>query len=50
MADVYITDHGNGYTTCDALPPLVEGEYFTMHFYPDAGQDLLDVRAYDSHD
>lgn len=50
MADVYISDHGNGYTTSDAVPPLVDGEYFTLHFYPDGGQELLDVRAYDSHD
>lgn len=50
MADVYISDHGNGYTTSDAVPPLVDGEYFTLHFYPDADAELLDVRAYDSHD
>lgn len=50
MADVYLNDHGNGYTTTDATPPLVDGEVFTVHFYPDAGQELLDVRAFDSHD
>lgn len=50
MADVFLNVHGNGYATCDAVPPLVEGEYFTIHFYPDADAELLDVRAYDSHD
>lgn len=50
MADVYISDHGNGHTTSDAVPPLVDGEYFTLHFYPDGDAELLDVRAYDSHD
>lgn len=50
MADVFINDHGNGYTTSDALPPLVEGEVVTLTFYPDPGEELEDVRAFDSHD
>ena len=50
MAEVFINDHGNGYTTSDALPPMVDGETFTLHFYPDAGETLNDVRAFDSYD
>lgn len=50
MAEVFLSDHGNGYTTTDALPPMVEGETFTISFHPDAGQELLDVRAFDSQD
>lgn len=50
MADVFLNDNGNGYTTSDAIPPLVEGEYFTITFHPDPGESLLDVRAFDSHD
>lgn len=50
MADVYLNDHGNGYTTCDALPPMVDGEPFTITFHPDPGESLLNVRAFDSHD
>lgn len=50
MAEVFLNDHGGGYTTCDALPPMVDGESFTIHFYPDADAELLDVRAFDSHD
>lgn len=50
MAEVFLNDFGNGYTTTDALPPMVEGEWFTIRFYPDGGGELLDVRAWDSHD
>lgn len=50
MAEVFINDHGNGYTTSDALSPMVDGETFTLHFYPDAGETLNDVRAFDSYD
>ena len=32
MADVYLNDNGNGYTTCDALPPMVDGEPVTCIF------------------
>lgn len=50
MAEVFLNTFGNGYATTDALPPMVEGETFTIHFYPDPGEDLLSVQAFDSHD
>lgn len=50
MADVYLNDHGNGYSRTDALPPMVDGEPFTIVFVPDPGEFLMDVRAFDSHD
>ena len=50
MADVFLNVFGNGYATTDALPPMVEGETFTITFYPDPGETLEDVRAFDSHD
>ena len=50
MAQVFLNDHGSGYTSTDALPPMVEGETFTITFHPDPGEDLLDVRAFDSND
>lgn len=50
MAQVFLNDFGNGYTTTDALPPLVEGETFTITFHPDAGEELLTVIAADSYD
>lgn len=50
MAEVFLNDHGNGFTSCDALPPMVEGETFTIYFHPDAGAELVRVIATDSHD
>lgn len=50
MAEVFLNDNGNGYTTTDALPPMVDNEPFTITFHPDPGEELLDVRAFDSHD
>ena len=50
MAEVFLNVRGDGYATCDAIPPMVEGESFTIRFYPDAGATLDAVRAYDSHD
>ena len=50
MAEVFLNVFGNGYATTDALPPMVEGETFTIHFYPDPGESLLNVQAFDSHD
>lgn len=47
---VYLNDFGGGYTTTDALPPLVNGETFHVYFHPDADADLLRVYATDSHD
>lgn len=50
MADVFIVDNGNGYTTTDAIPPLTNGEVFHLYFHPDPGAQLLTVYATDSHD
>lgn len=50
MAEVFLNVFGNGTASTDALPPMVEGETFTMTFTPDAGETLDNVRAYDSHD
>lgn len=50
MADVFLDVHGNGYANCDAVPPLVEGEQFTITLYPDPGEEILQVKAFDSHD
>ena len=50
MADVYLNVHGDGSASTDATPPMTEGEIFTIFFHPDGGSELLDVRAYDSHD
>lgn len=50
MAEVFLNIHGNGYARTDALPPMVQGEQFTIVFVPDPGEFLMDVRAYDSYD
>ena len=50
MAEVLLNIFGNGTATTDALPPMVDGEQFTITFTPDPGEELLDVRAFDSHD
>lgn len=50
MAEVFLNVFGNGTATTDALPPMVDGEPFTITFSPDPGEDILDVRAFDSND
>lgn len=50
MAEVFLNVMGNGYATTDAIPPMSQGEQFTIHFYPDGDSTLEDVRAFDSHD
>ena len=50
MAEVFLNVHGNGYARTDALPPMVQGEQFTIVFVPDPSEFLMDVRAYDSYD
>lgn len=50
MAQIYINDFGNGHTTTDANPPMVDGETFHLYFHPDGGAELLRVFATDSHD
>lgn len=50
MAEVFLNVFGGGYATTDALPPMTDGEWFTVHLYPDADAELLDIWATDSHD
>lgn len=50
MAEVFLNDFGSGYTTTDALPPMVDGETFHLYFHPDADAELITVFATDSHD
>lgn len=50
MNEIFLNVQGNGYATTDALPPLQDGELFTINFYPDADAELLDVRAFDLYD
>lgn len=50
MAQVFISDFGNGHTTTDALPPMSDGELFHLYFHPDGGAQLLRVIATDSGD
>lgn len=50
MAEVFLNVFGNGYATTDALPPMVEGETFNINFYPDPGEELVNVQAFDSYD
>lgn len=50
MAEVFLNVHGNGMASTDALPPMVDGEPFTITLTPDPGESVDSVRAYDSHD
>lgn len=50
MADVYLNVFGDGSASTDASPPMTEGEIFTIYFHPEGESELLDVRAFDSHD
>lgn len=50
MAEVFLSVHGNGTATTDALPPMVDGEPFTITLIPDPGESVDSVRAFDSHD
>lgn len=50
MAEVFLNVYGNGYARTDALPPMVQGEQFTIVFVSDPGEFLMDVRAFDSYD
>lgn len=50
MAEVFLNIFGNGTAYTDALPPMVQGEVFHIHSSPDPGEELLDIRAYDSYD
>ena len=50
MARVYINISGNGYAYTDAVPPLVNGEQFTIYSVPYDGATLDDVRVWTSYD
>ena len=50
MAEVFLNVRGNGTASTDAMPPMAQGERFTITFVPDPGESLLDVRAFDSYD
>lgn len=47
---VYLNVHGDGTAYTDAVPPLVEGEEFTIYSTPYAGATLDDVRVWSSYD
>lgn len=52
MGQVFLNVSGSGYAYC--IPPageqLVDGERFVIYSIPDAGCELDDIRAFDSHD
>ena len=50
MARVYINISGDGYAYTDAVPPLVNGEQFTIYSVPYDGATLDDVRVWTSYD
>ena len=50
MARVYFNVSGDGYAYTDAVPPLVDGETFTIYCIPYAGATLDDVRVWTSYD
>lgn len=50
MAQIYFNVSGNGSYWTDALPPMVDGEWFTVRFIPDPDCELLQVNAFDSYD
>lgn len=47
---VYLSVYGDGSASTDAVPPLVDGESFTLTSIPYAGATLDDIRVYDSWD
>lgn len=49
MGNVFLNVFGSGYSYTDNPTPN-DGERFNIYNIPDAGQELLDVRAFDSHD
>lgn len=50
MGEVYLNVHGEGSAWTDATSPMYDNEPFTVYFQPFEDAELLDVRAYDSHD
>lgn len=47
---VYISVSGDGTAYTDAVPPLVDGEEFTIYSTPFEGATLEDVRVWTSYD
>lgn len=50
MAEVFLNVHGNGTATTDALPPMTDGESFTITLIPDPDAEIERIVAYDSYD
>lgn len=50
MGEVYLSIYGDGTAWTDATSPMYDNEPFTVYFQPFDGAELLDVRAFDSHD
>jgi hypothetical protein len=48
--NVYLSVYGDGTAYTDAVPPLVNGEDFTIYSTPDAGATLEDIRVWTSFD
>ena len=49
MGQIFLNPLGNGNAYCDNYNPS-NGQPFTIYCVPDPGEDLLEVRAFDSHD
>lgn len=49
MGQVFLNPQGDGTAYCDNYYPN-DGEQFTIYCVPNTGAELLDVRAFDSHD
>lgn len=47
---VYLQVYGDGTARTDAVPPLVDGEEFTVYCTPFDGATLDDVRVWTSYD
>ena len=50
MAQVFLNVSGDGTAYTDAVPPLVNGETFTIYCIPYDGATLEDVRVWTSYD
>lgn len=48
--NVYLSVYGDGTAYTDAVPPLVDGEEFTIYSTPYAGATLEDIRVWNSFD
>lgn len=48
MSEIFVLTSGNGYAYVDNAYPF-EGDTVTLYAYPDTGETLDDVYAYESH-